>query len=58
MPRYLEVVRNGAWAEASASVLPREVSPRLDLAAAPPQRDLDGALQILADAGLSGRTFY
>ncbi|WP_434418461.1 ABC transporter substrate-binding protein [Nannocystis pusilla] len=57
VPRYLEVVRNGAWAEASASVLPREVSPRLDLDAAPPQRDLDGALQILADAGLSGRTF-
>ena len=57
VPRYLEVVRNDAWAEASASVLPREVSPRVDLADAPARPDLAGALQILAEAGLSHRTF-
>ncbi|MDC0675475.1 ABC transporter substrate-binding protein [Nannocystis radixulma] len=57
VPRYLEVVRNGAWADASAGVLPREVSPRLDLADAPPARDLAGAQALLAEAGLSGRTW-
>ncbi|MBZ5712073.1 ABC transporter substrate-binding protein [Nannocystis pusilla] len=57
VPRYLEVVRNGAWADASAGVLPREVSPRLDLPDAPPARDLAAAQAILAEAGLSERTW-
>jgi oligopeptide transport system substrate-binding protein len=57
VPRYLEVVRNGAWADASASVLPRELGPRVDLADAAPVPDLAGARQILADAGLSEKTW-
>lgn len=57
VPRYLEVVRNGAWADASASLLPREVGPREPLADATAAPDVAGALAILADAGLSGRTW-
>lgn len=56
-PRYLEVLRNGAWAEARASVVPRGISGGIDLSSAPPAPRLDEARAELAAAGLSEKTW-
>lgn len=56
VPRYLAVVRNGAWAEAHDGVVPRGV-PGAPPAAAVAGPDLEGARAMLAEAGLSGRTW-
>lgn len=57
VPRYLQVVRNGAWAEAHASVVPRGLPGAAELPDARPGPDLAAARRVLAEAGLSGRTF-
>lgn len=57
VPRYLQVVRNGAWADARASVVPSGLPGAADLPDARPAPDLDAARRVLADAGLSERTF-
>lgn len=57
VPRHLEVVRNGAWAEPHRGVVPRGLPGAADLPGLPPAPDLAAARQVLADAGLSGRTF-
>lgn len=57
VPRYLEVVRSGAWADPRASLLPREIAGGVDLDLAVLAPDLARARRVLADAGLSGRTW-
>lgn len=56
VPRYLAVVRNGAWAEAQVGHVPRGVAGALP-PGAPAGPDLAGARALLAEAGLSGRTW-
>ena len=56
VPRYLAVVRNDAWAVAQAGYVPRGIAGALaETGPGPP--DLAGARALLAEAGLSGRTW-
>lgn len=57
VPRYLEVVRNGVWAEPRTAAVPRGLAGAAPDDPALLAPDLARARAILADAGLSGRTW-